>query len=149
MPDLAVTVGCVPLKISEIILLPEQDWRLKRTSGSRRHVTHPVKPGLVTVAGRPGATVKPKTEPGILKQAGRRKGAAVQGYVVVVEGDDESGCPACAPDLPGAAAGTRDETRALMGEAIAAHIALLRDAGEPVPEPAGADSVTILDPAAA
>jgi hypothetical protein len=32
---------------------------------------------------------------------------------------------------------------------MAAHIAVLRDVGEPVPEPAEADSVTILDPAAA
>jgi hypothetical protein len=36
-----------------------------------------------------------------------------------------------------------------MLEAMAAHIAMLRHAGEPVPEPADADSVTILDPAAA
>ncbi len=36
-----------------------------------------------------------------------------------------------------------------MVEAMAAHIAALRDAREPVPESAEADSVTILDPAAA
>jgi hypothetical protein len=48
-----------------------------------------------------------------------------------------------------AAADTRHETESLMVEAMAAHIAVLRDAGEPVPEPAEADSVTILDPAAA
>ena len=36
-----------------------------------------------------------------------------------------------------------------MLQAMAAHIAELRDAGEPVPEPAEADSVTLLDPAAA
>ena len=35
-----------------------------------------------------------------------------------------------------------------MVEAMAAHIAVLRDAGEPVPEPAEADSVAIIDPAA-
>jgi len=73
MPDPAVTVSSVAMNICEIILLPEQDWRLKRTSGSGRHVKHPVKPGLVTVAGRPGAAAKPKTELGILKQAGLRK----------------------------------------------------------------------------
>jgi predicted RNA binding protein YcfA (HicA-like mRNA interferase family) len=51
------------MKISEIILLPERDgWRLKRTSGSRRHGTHRVKPGLVTEQPGPSATVKPKTE---------------------------------------------------------------------------------------
>jgi predicted RNase H-like HicB family nuclease len=35
----------------------------------------------------------------------------VRGYVVVFEGDDESGYPAYSPDLPGVAAGaTRQET---------------------------------------
>jgi len=36
-----------------------------------------------------------------------------------------------------------------MREAMAGHIAMLREHGEPVPAPADADSVTILDPAAA
>jgi predicted RNA binding protein YcfA (HicA-like mRNA interferase family) len=62
------------MKISEIILLLEQDgWKLKRVSGSHRHFSHPVKPGLVTVAGKPSATLKPKTELSILKQAGLRR----------------------------------------------------------------------------
>lgn len=74
MSDLVATVGFVPMKISEIILLLERDgWRLKRTAGSHRHITHPVKPGLVTVAGRSSATLKPKTEASILKQAGLRR----------------------------------------------------------------------------
>lgn len=79
------------------------------------------------------------------------KGAAVKGYVVVFEGDDESGYSAYSPDLPGviAAGDSRQETETLMIEAMAAHIALLRQEGEPVPEPAEAASVTILDPAAA
>jgi predicted RNA binding protein YcfA (HicA-like mRNA interferase family) len=46
---------------------------LKRTSGSHRHFVHPVKPGLVTVAGKPSATLKPKTEASILKQAVLRR----------------------------------------------------------------------------
>ena len=64
----------VPMKISEIIILLQKDgWILKRISGSHRHFTHPEKPGLVTVAGKPSATLKPKTESSILKQAGLRK----------------------------------------------------------------------------
>jgi predicted RNA binding protein YcfA (HicA-like mRNA interferase family) len=64
----------VPMKISEIIRLLEQDgWVLKRMTGSHRHFTHAAKPGLVTVAGKPSATLKPKTESSILKQAGLRK----------------------------------------------------------------------------
>jgi predicted RNase H-like HicB family nuclease len=75
----------------------------------------------------------------------------VKGYVVVFEGDDASGYSAYSPDLPGviAAGATHQETEELMLDAMAAHIAVLREAGEPVPEPAEADSVTILDPAAA
>jgi predicted RNA binding protein YcfA (HicA-like mRNA interferase family) len=61
----------VPLKVGEIIKLLEHDgWKLKRTTGSHRHFSHPSKPGLVTVAGRPSATLKPKTEASILKRAG-------------------------------------------------------------------------------
>jgi predicted RNase H-like HicB family nuclease/predicted RNA binding protein YcfA (HicA-like mRNA interferase family) len=139
------------MKISEIILLLEQDgWRLKRVSGSHRHFAHPTKPGLVTVAGKPSATLKPKRveHP---EASGSAKGSAVKGYVVVFEGDDESGYSAYSPDLPGviAAGDSRQETEALMIEAMAAHIAMLRQEGQPVPEPSEAASVTILDPAAA
>jgi predicted RNase H-like HicB family nuclease len=79
------------------------------------------------------------------------KGAAVRGYVVVFEGDNESGYSAYSPDLPGvvAAGATHDETERLMLEAMAEQIALLRQAGEPVPEPAEAESVMLLNPAAA
>lgn len=75
----------------------------------------------------------------------------MKGYVVVFEGDDESGFSAYSPDLPGviAVGDSRQETETLMIEAMAAHIALLRQDGEPVPESAEAASVTILDPAAA
>jgi predicted RNA binding protein YcfA (HicA-like mRNA interferase family) len=64
----------MPMKIGEIIRLLEADgWRLKRTTGSHRHFSHPTKPGLVTVAGKPGATLKEKTQASILRQAGLRK----------------------------------------------------------------------------
>jgi len=79
------------------------------------------------------------------------RGAVVRGYIVVFEGNDEIGFSAYSPDLPGvvAAAASRDETEELMLQAMAMHIELLRQAGEPVPEPAEADSVTLLDPAVA
>jgi hypothetical protein len=41
------------------------------------------------------------------------------------------------------------EVEQLMLEAMAEHITLLRQLGQPVPEPANAAWVTILDPAAA
>jgi predicted RNase H-like HicB family nuclease len=75
----------------------------------------------------------------------------VRGYVVVFEGNDEEGYSAYSPDLPGvvAAGSTRQETKQLMVEAMAGHIALLRETGQPVPEPSDSDSVTVLDPTAA
>jgi predicted RNA binding protein YcfA (HicA-like mRNA interferase family) len=62
------------MKISQIIRLLERDgWVLKRTTGSHRHFVHPTKPGLVTLAGKPSATLKPQTEASILKQAALRR----------------------------------------------------------------------------
>ena len=73
------------------------------------------------------------------------------GFVVVFEGDDKSGYSAYCPDLPGvvAAAATRQETRALMMEAMAAHLAFPRKTGQPVPEPGETAGVVVLDPATA
>ena len=70
----------------------------------------------------------------------------MKGYVVVFEGDEESGYSAYSPDLPGvaAAADTRDETQALMVEAIAMHLAGLREAGQEVPEPVDGADVRVL-----
>ena len=58
-------------------------------------------------------------------------------YVVVLE-PTETGYSAYAPDLPGcvAAAETIDQTQALIREAIAEHVALLKERGERVPQPA-------------
>ena len=75
----------------------------------------------------------------------------MRGYVVIFEGDDEAGHSAYSPDLPGvvAAGQTRQETETLMRSAMADHLHLLATAGEPIPEPAEAAAVTLLDPAAA
>lgn len=62
------------MKVSEILrLLHEDGWVLKRVNGSHRHFVHPLRSGIVTVAGKPSATLKPKTEASILKQAGLRR----------------------------------------------------------------------------
>jgi predicted RNase H-like HicB family nuclease len=68
----------------------------------------------------------------------------LRGYVAIFEGDDQSGYSAYSPDLPGVIAA--GETRS---EAMAAHIAMLRQTGQPVPKPSDAANVMILDPAAA
>jgi predicted RNase H-like HicB family nuclease len=75
----------------------------------------------------------------------------VRGYVVVFEGDDYAGYSAYSPDLPGvvAAGETLPETEKLMRAAMAEHVGLLRETGLPVPEPADAADVMILDPTAA
>ena len=44
--------------------------RLARTRRSHRQYKHPEKPGLVTIAGKPGVDVPPGMWANILKQAG-------------------------------------------------------------------------------
>lgn len=72
------------------------------------------------------------------------------GYLIVIEGDDDSGYSSYSPDLPGviAAAETRDECETLMRKAIAFHIEGLIADGEPVPPPTNAAAVVFFDPAA-
>ncbi|MCB9153963.1 MAG: type II toxin-antitoxin system HicA family toxin [Caldilineae bacterium] len=56
--------------VRELIRLIERDgWFLSRTRGSHRQFKHAVKKGTVTIAGKPGDTVHPKTLASILKQA--------------------------------------------------------------------------------
>ena len=57
-------------------------------------------------------------------------------YVVIFE-EDENGCSAYVPDLPGciAAGDTIDEVRILIAEAIDFHIEGLQEDGETVPLP--------------
>ena len=58
-------------KVREAIELIEKDgWRLVRTRGSHRQYKHPVKPGHVTVPGKPGDDLPPGTWNSILKQSG-------------------------------------------------------------------------------
>lgn len=66
-------------------------------------------------------------------------------FTVVIE-KTGNGFSAYVPDLPGcvAAGDTRDETETLIREAVAYHLELLRENGDPVPEPqATASLVTV------
>lgn len=69
-------------------------------------------------------------------------------YMVVIE-RSETGYGAYVPDLPGcvAAASSRDETLRLIKEAIEFHIEGLREAGEPIPEPASIGEVVEVNAA--
>ncbi|TAH68130.1 MAG: type II toxin-antitoxin system HicA family toxin [Rhodopseudomonas palustris] len=58
------------MKIRDVIQLIEADgWRLVATRGSHRQFKHPVKPGRVTVAGKPSDDLAPGTFASIMKQA--------------------------------------------------------------------------------
>ncbi|MEJ2008992.1 MAG: type II toxin-antitoxin system HicA family toxin [Acidobacteriota bacterium] len=59
------------MKFRDVVEMIEQDgWRLVRTKGSHRQYKHPLKVGIVTVAGKPNLDVPPGTLNSILKQAG-------------------------------------------------------------------------------
>ena len=51
-------------------MIGDDGWYQARQRGSHRQFKHPAKPGLVTVAGKPGDDVAPGTLNSILKQAG-------------------------------------------------------------------------------
>lgn len=61
----------MPIKVREMIKRIETDgWVLARTRGSHRQFVHPIKPGVVTIAGRLSADLPVGTERSILRQAG-------------------------------------------------------------------------------
>jgi predicted RNA binding protein YcfA (HicA-like mRNA interferase family) len=58
------------VKYRDLIKRIEQDgWRYLRTSGSHAQYKHDAKPGLVTIAGKPGKDVPIGTLKSILRQA--------------------------------------------------------------------------------
>lgn len=61
------------MKVREILrLLADDGGNLVRQRGSHRQFQHKSKSGTVTVAGKPGDELHPKTAASILKQAGLR-----------------------------------------------------------------------------
>jgi len=63
------------MKVRDVIKLIEQDgWILVRQKGSHRQYKHPVKRGLVTIAGNLKDDLAPGTLNSILKQAGLKRG---------------------------------------------------------------------------
>jgi predicted RNA binding protein YcfA (HicA-like mRNA interferase family) len=58
-----------------INLVEREGWRLARQCGSHRQFTHADRPGVVTIAGKPGADLPAGTERAILRQAGLTGGA--------------------------------------------------------------------------
>jgi predicted RNA binding protein YcfA (HicA-like mRNA interferase family) len=59
------------VKVRDIIkLIEDHGWYMDRTRGSHRQYKHPMRTGLVTVAGKSGDDLAPGTQNSILKQAG-------------------------------------------------------------------------------
>ena len=59
------------MKVREVLKLLEADGlSIVRTKGSHRQLHHSVKPGTVTVAGKPSVDVPPGTLKSVLRQAG-------------------------------------------------------------------------------
>ncbi|HWX44466.1 MAG TPA: type II toxin-antitoxin system HicB family antitoxin [Solirubrobacteraceae bacterium] len=58
-------------------------------------------------------------------------------YLVIYETGEDGGWGAYSPDVPCcvAAGQTKEEVEKLMREALPDHIALMREVGEPVPQP--------------
>lgn len=58
-------------------------------------------------------------------------------YLIIYERGERDEWGAHSPDLPGCVAvgDSREEVEQLMREALPDHIALMREVGEPVPEP--------------
>ena len=62
------------MKVADALRLLHQDgWALVATRGSHRQFKHPIKPGRVTVPGKPGDDLAPGTLNSILKQAGLQR----------------------------------------------------------------------------
>ena len=62
------------MKVSEILrLLANDGWVLIATRGSHRQYKHAVKPGRVTVPGKPSDELAPGTLNSIRKQAGFKR----------------------------------------------------------------------------
>jgi predicted RNA binding protein YcfA (HicA-like mRNA interferase family) len=58
------------MKVRDVLrLLANDGWQVVRQRGSHRQLRHATKPGTVTVAGKPGEDLHPKTLASILKQA--------------------------------------------------------------------------------
>jgi predicted RNA binding protein YcfA (HicA-like mRNA interferase family) len=60
----------VPKVRDAIRLIEAEGWYWVRTRGSHRQFKHRWRPGNVTIAGKPTASIPPKTWKSILRQAG-------------------------------------------------------------------------------
>jgi|KBSMisStandDraft_5_1062788.scaffolds.fasta_scaffold7672988_1 predicted RNA binding protein YcfA (HicA-like mRNA interferase family) len=58
------------MKVREVLrILAADGWQIVRQAGSHRQMQHPSKLGTVTVAGKPGDELHPKTLASVWRQA--------------------------------------------------------------------------------
>ncbi|HEU5329638.1 MAG TPA: type II toxin-antitoxin system HicB family antitoxin [Thermomicrobiales bacterium] len=131
------------VKVREAITrLLADGWYLVSQEGSHQQYKHPVKPGKVTVAGKPSddlTLISGSASSG--KRAGarlayRHQRSNTMKYAIVIERAPHN-YGAYVPDLPGCVAtgATVEETITLMHEAIEVHLAAMRADGDPIPAP--------------
>jgi predicted RNA binding protein YcfA (HicA-like mRNA interferase family) len=61
------------LKVRDVVQMIEADgWNQVRQRGSHRQFKHPSKPGIVTIAGKPGDDLATGTLNSVLREAGIR-----------------------------------------------------------------------------
>jgi predicted RNA binding protein YcfA (HicA-like mRNA interferase family)/predicted RNase H-like HicB family nuclease len=121
------------VKVRDVIKRLEDDgWIIVRQRGSHRQFRHAAKPGLVTVAGKPGDDLAP----GTLNSVWKPSGVETVKYLIVIE-QTATGYSAYSPDVPGCVAtgATRDEVEREMTDAIAFHLEGLKEEGLRPPEP--------------
>jgi predicted RNase H-like HicB family nuclease len=119
--------------VREVIKLIEADgWYLDRQRSSHRQFKHPTQAGPGDRGGAPAEGPGPEDAP----EHPPAGGVGAMGYLIILE-PTPTGFSAYSPDLEGcvAAGDDREETIALMREAIAFHLEGLAAAGEPVPAP--------------
>lgn len=131
-------------------LIEADGWYLVNAVGSHRQYKHPLKPGRVTIAGKPSAEVATwyRAKHPEASRAGPED--PMTSYAVVIERASDGGYGAWCPDLPGcvALADTEEAVLAEMRQAIELHLAGLRQDGQPVPHPSTvAATVITLDAA--
>jgi len=62
------------LKVSKVMAMLRRDgWIVVAVRGSHRQLKHPLKPGRVTVAGKPSDDLPPGTLNSILEQSGLKR----------------------------------------------------------------------------
>ncbi len=69
----------------------------------------------------------------------------MNGYVAIIERDEQGGFSAWSPDLPGcvAASAEYDDCVSLMREAVRLHLEGMCEDGEAIPEPTAVGALTI------